>query len=71
METDPLAGMLQRCSLHVLLMVVEQALARSGFGDVEILDRRRNKQKSRFGGHELSCRTRIGSLPATVLVKVV
>lgn len=71
MATDPLEGMLQRCSLHALLMVTSTALSRNGFGDVEILDRRRSKQKSRFGGHELQCQTSLGGQPVRVLVKVI
>ena len=71
MATDPLAGMLQRCSLHVLLMVTATTLSRSGFGDVEIQGRRKSRQKSRNGGHELLCRTTIGGQPVRVLVKVI
>jgi hypothetical protein len=71
MRTDPLSGALQGCSLHALLMLTAKALTRAGFGDVEILDRRRPSEKSRFGGHELSCRTFLGSLPLHVVVKVV
>lgn len=68
---DSLQGALQSCSLHSLLMLTSKALTRSGFGDVEILDRRHSKQKSRSGGHELSCHTTIGILPAKVVVKVI
>lgn len=71
MATDPLAKVLQRCSFHAFLMIASTALSRSGFGDVEILDRRSTKQKSRYGGHEMLCRAKIASLPAHVVVKVI
>jgi hypothetical protein len=51
-------------------MLTSKALTRAGFGDVEIMDRRTSKEKSRFGGYELSCRLMLGSLPAKVIVKV-
>lgn len=68
---DPLTLALQRCSLHALLVCVSKALARSGFGDVQILDRRSSGQKSRFGGHELLCEATAGDRPLRVIVKVV
>jgi len=52
-------------------MCVSKGLTRSGFGDVEILDRRLTKQKSRSGGHEIVCRTNLGTFPLTVVVKVI
>lgn len=69
--TDALPPVLQECSLHSLLICVSRTLTRSGFGDVQILDRRRSKQKSRFGGHELMCETTLGSYPVKVVVKVI
>lgn len=66
-----LEGVLRTSSLHALVIVVTKALSRSGFGDVEILDRRTEKQKSRFGGHELQCITEIGNMPGKVIVKIV
>ena len=71
MPTDPLAGALQGCSLHALLMLTSKVLTRSGFGDVEILDRRETGQKSRYGGHEISCLAALGPVPVKVIVKVV
>lgn len=71
MTHHQLQGALQSCSLHALLMVVSKALARSGYGDVQFLDRRQSKQKSRFGGHELQCETMLGNRPVKVIVKVV
>lgn len=71
MTRVPLTGALQGCSLHSLLMVTSQALSRSGYGDVQILDRRQSKQRSRFGGHELACFTNLGSVQAKVIVKVI
>lgn len=61
---------LKRCSLHALLMVTSGALSRNGFGDIQILDRRQPKEKSRFGGHELCCHTSAGVLPLRIIVKV-
>lgn len=71
MNRDPLEGALQGCSLHALLMCVSKALARSGFGDVQILDRRSSRQKSRYGGHEILCESALGTYPLRVAVKVV
>lgn len=71
MPNDELVGALRECSFHPLLILVSKALARSGFGDVEILDRRRSGQRSRHGGHEISCLTHVGPLPVRVIVKVV
>lgn len=69
--TAELEGALQGLSLHSLLITTSKALTRAGFGDVQVLDRRQNRQKSRWGGHELLCECRIGNLPAKVIVKVV
>jgi len=71
MRPDPLACALRNASLHVRLMLVSKALARAGFGEVEILDRRHAGQKSRDGGHELVCRSPLGHLTVRMLVKVV
>ncbi len=71
METDPLVGMLQRLSLHELLLICQQVLARAGFGDVEVLDRRRSREKSRFGGHEIQCRGRYAGIDVLVAVKLI
>lgn len=62
---------LRECSLHELLILASKALTRSGFGDVQILDRRHSRQKSRHGGHELLCQTSLGTVPVTVVVKVI
>lgn len=71
MSTRSLQNILQQSSLHTLLMVTSKMLSQSGFGDVQILDRRETRQKSRFGGHELLCQTTMGSLPIRVIVKVI
>ncbi len=72
MNTNPpLETVLRECSLHSLLMLVSKALTRTGYGDVEILDRRHARQKSRYGGHEIVCYTTLGSVPAKVVVKVI
>ena len=70
MTETPLQHALKNCSLHVLLMITSKALSRVGYGDVQILDRRTSRQKSRFGGHELLCQTTLGGRSVTVLVKV-
>jgi restriction endonuclease Mrr len=71
MSVQPLQRVLQRSSLHSLLLVTSKMLSRSGFGDVQILDRREPRQRSRFGGHELLCETNVGSLPVRIVVKVI
>src|SRR5690606_28594494 len=71
MRERELEGMLRSSSLHALLIVVTKLLSRSGYGDVEVLDRRLERQKSRNGGHELQCITQIGNMPGKVIVKIV
>jgi hypothetical protein len=71
MTNTAMMKMLQTASLHSLLMMTSKALSRSGFGDVQILDRREAKQKSRYGGHELLCVTTIGGVPVRIVVKVI
>ena len=68
---DPMTPMLRTASLHGILIALSKALSRSGFGDVQILDRRRSRQKSRYGGHEILCETSVGEYPMKVVVKVV
>jgi len=71
MSTKPLERVLQDLSLNELIMLLEKLLPFEGFGDVEVLDRRKTKQKSRFGGFEMRCRTKVGNQAGIVLVKVV
>ncbi len=71
MKVTPLVAELQGATLHPLIMVVTQALARAGYGDIRILDRRQAKQKSRYGGYDIECHTHVGRMPAKVIVKVV
>ena len=71
MNDQALEEMLKRCSLHSLLMLTSKVLSRSGFGDVQLLDRRQSRQKSRFGGHELLCESSVGMFPTRVIVKVI
>lgn len=61
----------RRCSLHAQLILISKTLSCNGFGDVQILDRRLTRQKSRFGGHELLCVTQVGTVPVRIVVKVV
>lgn len=65
-----LKGALQAASLHPLLLVVSKLLARSGYGDVQLMDRRAPKQKTRQGGHELVCELMEGDELRRVVVKV-
>lgn len=71
MPNSRLQVVLQQSSLHSLLIVASKMLAKSGFGDVQIMDRRTVKQRSRYGGHELLCEGQYGTLPVRVAVKVV
>lgn len=71
MSEARLLAALRRCSLHALLMLAAKALTRAGFGDVQTLDRRTSRQRSRFGGHELVCLGQVGTLPVKVAVKLV
>lgn len=71
MNDQELVCALRNTPLHPLLILVSTVLSQSGFGDVQILDRRENRQKSRFGGHELECRYTVGGIPSVAVVKVV
>ena len=71
MSTESIEKALTRLSLNELLMLLEKLLPFEGFGDVEVLGRRKSRQKSRFGGFEMRCRTKLGNQPGSVLVKVV
>lgn len=70
MTNPQLSVALQNSSLHVLLLILSKALSRSGYGDVQILDRRLPKQKSRHGGHELLCEATLAGRTVRVVVKV-
>jgi len=71
MNETALEVVLQECSLHALLIITARALALSGFGDVQVLDRRQSREKTRFGGFELLAETTLGTLPMRVAVKVI
>jgi len=71
MSDTQLEGAIQSCSLHALLILASRALSRAGYGDVQFLDRRHARQKSRFGGHELVCEATLGTRIVKVVVKVV
>lgn len=71
MSNKALERVLEDLSLNELIMLLEKLLPFEGFGDVEVLDRRKSKQKSRFGGFEMRCRTKLGNQTGFVLVKVV
>jgi restriction endonuclease Mrr len=68
---DPLVGALRECSLHSLLMLTSKVLTRAGWTEVELQDRRETRQKSRNGGHEISCVAHLGPTPVRMIVKVV
>ncbi|MEA2552704.1 MAG: hypothetical protein QOJ65_880, partial [Fimbriimonadaceae bacterium] len=70
MNDPQLVAALQNCSFHAFLLILQQVLSPMGYGDVQILDRRRSSQKSRHGGHELVCRTIAAGRLVTVVVKV-
>ncbi|MEI7575540.1 MAG: restriction endonuclease [Armatimonadota bacterium] len=71
MKLDALVQMLQTCSLHEIEMLLQMTLSREGFGDIEIMHRRKSKQKSRYGGYDLVCRKGTGFGLETVIIKVV
>jgi len=71
MPENELQATLQHCSLHSVLMLTSKVLTRSGYGDVQILDRRQGHQKTRFGGYELLCETTVGTVPMRIAVKVI
>jgi restriction endonuclease Mrr len=66
-----LRNLVQQSSLHATLLLVAKALSRSGYGDIEILDRREPRQKSRYGGCELLCRSSFANVPVRIIVKVI
>lgn len=70
-QKEELQRLLKHCSLHVHLILLSQVLARSGYGDVQILNRRHNRQRSSLGGCELLCQSTIGPSPVKVIVKVI
>lgn len=61
---------LRSASLHVRLLLIQRLLGRAGFGDIEIMDRRMEGQRSRNLGYELTCHSVKGTLPIRILVKV-
>lgn len=71
MRDQALEDALKRCSLHSLLILTSRALSRAGLGDVQLLDRRQSRQKSRYGGHELLCEMSVGMIPVRIIVKVI
>lgn len=70
MTNIQLQGALRASSLHALLIMIAKALSRSGYGDVQFLDRRNPREKSRHGGHELLCEATIGTRAVKIIVKV-
>jgi len=70
-DRSELRNLIQESSLHATLLLVAKALSRSGYGDIEILDRREPRQKSRYGGCELLCRSSFANVPVRIIVKVI
>lgn len=70
-DRSELRNLIQESSLHATLLLVAKALSRSGYGDIEILDRREPRQKSRYGGCELQCRSSFANVPVRIIVKVI
>jgi len=70
MSNEQLKGALKAATLHPLLLMVSKVLARSGYGEIRVMDRRTARQKSRDGGHELICELLQGQEPHRIVVKV-
>ncbi len=70
-QEQALKSVLKGSSLHVCLMLVSKVLTRTGYGDIQVLDRRHRRQKSSIGGCELLCQTSIGSVPIKVIIKII
>ena len=70
MNNQQLKGALQSASLHPLLLMVSRVLARSGYGEVRLMDRLSPREKSREGGHELLCELVHGIDVHRIVVKV-
>lgn len=71
MKASPMQVALQNCSLHALLIVTSKALTHAGFGDVQIMGRRRTTQRTRLGGFEMLCEMYVNAKPIRVVVKVI
>lgn len=68
---EQLIAMLKETNLHAFQIILQSILQREGYGEVTLMDRRRPKQKSRYGGFELVCKSSIGPEPFVCIVKVV
>lgn len=53
--TTPLIAALRECSLYELELIILALLPLEGFGEAELLDRRQNSQRTRYGGFEIIC----------------
>ncbi len=71
MPNEDMQAALNGLSFHALLIIVVKILAQAGFGDVQIMDRRTTRQKSRFGGFEVLCEGSHGTEKWTIPVKVI
>ncbi|MBS1702603.1 MAG: hypothetical protein JST12_13130 [Armatimonadetes bacterium] len=70
LNTQPMTEALQNYPLHVVLLLLEKAFSKSGYGYVEI--RRRNPgEKARDGGHDMLMLGSLGESETRVVVKVV
>jgi hypothetical protein len=68
---SPLEHALQQCSFYPLLLITAKVLSCSGFGDVQIMDRRVTTEKTRFGGFEIQCVGSFAGQPLKTVVKVI
>ena len=71
MESSPLETALQQLSLHPLITLVSRTLTRSGYGEAQLQNRLKEKQKSRQGGCDLLFEATFGTREVRVAVKVV
>lgn len=71
MELEPIVCQIQTLSIGGLQILLQSLFAREGFGDVELMGRYTQKQKSKLGGFELRCRRSIGPIHQTILIKVI
>lgn len=69
-QADELALALGNVSFHALQILISNVMSRAGWHETQILDRRETGRKSRFGGHEISCRSFIGPVAVKMVVKV-
>lgn len=70
MENSPLEAALKRLSLHPLITLVSRVLTRAGYGEAQLQNRLKERQKSRQGGCDMLFEATFGTRPVRVAVKV-